>query len=94
MRATTEIQLDVNTTTAQYTDVGRALLVACRIASGRPAWQRFEERHVVEVDGWRVTLTPDARGGFYTEDLAVAPIGDKSEAKRPRARRKASGKEA
>lgn len=75
MEASEEMQLADNCMYPQVTNVGLALIVACRIAAGRPAWKRFEKEHVVEIGGWRVILTPDeGHDGWGYENLDVEPI--------------------
>ncbi|WP_165074251.1 hypothetical protein [Paludisphaera rhizosphaerae] len=75
--AVEEIQGESCPSPVQYTGVGDALRVACRIAAGRPAWKRFDDEHVVDVDGWRVVVTPsDDVGGLAPEDIAVERIDD------------------
>lgn len=57
------------------TDPAIALRVACRLAAGKPAWERFDSEQVVEVGGYRVTLTPDSEGdGSWPEVLRVEDI--------------------
>ncbi|WP_165065646.1 hypothetical protein [Paludisphaera rhizosphaerae] len=75
MLVSEEMQLEGCPIEPHVTAVGRALRVACRLASGRPGWKLFTKPCTIDAGSYRVTLTPSDGDYFEEEVLTLHRVG-------------------